>query len=118
MEYDRKEPLVDIVITKLNLLLQLNLTVSCLNNVYLLGKSEGTRPILIQFLSYFTKVQVLKECKKLKGTSISITEDLTKEEREVRRVLVKHKKLFGIFETDCPFMVLGMVGAICFIIFV
>ena len=94
LEYiNKQDSLANFVITNLNLLLEQNLTVNCLNNTFLLGRPEGKRPILVQFVSHLTKIQVLKACKKLKGTPVSISEDLTREEREIRKVLARHKKL-------------------------
>lgn len=93
VKYDNKQnSLAEFVIQKINQWLELDLTLECLNNVYPIGKTESNRPILIQFQSYLTKTRVLKECRKLKGTGISITEDLTKEDREIQKKLIKHKK--------------------------
>lgn len=80
------------VIDTLNSQLNVNLTSSVINNIYPLGKGER-RPILLQFLTYFTKLEILKECSKLKHTKISISDDLTPKERKIRKILVKHKKI-------------------------
>ncbi|CAH1113004.1 unnamed protein product [Psylliodes chrysocephalus] len=53
-----------------------------------LGKSADS-PIKIDFTSYLKKRKVLANCKKLKGTSISITHDLTTRQREGRQILRK-----------------------------
>lgn len=62
-------------------------------NIFRLGKaSNKKRPILVKLLSYETKINILKNKTKLKGTGIFISEDLSKENREERNILVKNLK--------------------------
>lgn len=61
------------------------------NNVYLLGRERKT--IKVEFVSYLKKVQVLNNSKKLKGTEVYISHDLSLEQRRDRKILNEHLKL-------------------------
>lgn len=87
-----KENLVNDVIRHLSELLHINIDISQINNVYKIGKQPTNQPIVVEFLSYLVKVEVLKNCKNLKGTKISISDDLSKADQAVRKCLLKHQK--------------------------
>lgn len=87
-----EENVLSYTIEQLNQLLTLNINTLHINNLIPLGKAENNPPILVQFTSFLTKLEVLKQCKKLKGTGVYICEDLSKEERENRKILEKHQK--------------------------
>lgn len=74
---------------KLNQILELNLKVTDLNDIYKLGKKEGD-PIKVEFLSSLNKKRVLQNGYKLKGTNIFITQDRTPLQRERNKILRKH----------------------------
>lgn len=74
----------------LNQHLNLNLTLRDLNNIYTIGKQTQNKPVVIEFISYLTKVEVLKNCSKLKGTNISVSEVLNLEERKRNKILRQH----------------------------
>lgn len=76
----------------LNQLLNINLTSSDINNVYTLGKQTGKKPVIVKFVSYLRKQEVLRNAKKLKGSNISIAEELTLEERKENKILAQHLK--------------------------
>ncbi|KAJ8949944.1 hypothetical protein NQ317_011059 [Molorchus minor] len=62
-------------------------------NAFRLGKSSNEkRPVVLQILSYTAKLDILKNRAKLKGTGIFVNEDLIKEDRENRQILVKKLK--------------------------
>lgn len=65
-----------------------------LRNVYRVGKPiDGhIRPVSIETSSIFLKNDILKHAKKLKGTSIFITPEYTKEDYEERKILRKYLK--------------------------
>lgn len=63
-----------------------------INNLYLSGNSQNG-PVVVEFLSYIKKNSVMKNCYKLKGTTISIAHDLNFEERQKNKILRKHLNL-------------------------
>lgn len=76
-----------------NRYLNVELSDSDFKNVYLLGKNaEKTQPIKVEFMSFFTKQTVLKNCSKLKGTDIHVVQDLCEEDRLNHKILVQHLK--------------------------
>ncbi|KAG5874173.1 hypothetical protein JTB14_011793 [Gonioctena quinquepunctata] len=58
-------------------------------DIYSLGSSKNS-PVKVEFASNITKKQVFANCKKLKGTGISISQDLTTRQREELAVLKRH----------------------------
>lgn len=62
---------------------------SDLNNFYTLGKKESC-PVKIEFVSFLKKSSILANAKKLKGTNISISNDMTIKQREDYKILKKH----------------------------
>ncbi|KAJ8967343.1 hypothetical protein NQ314_002948 [Rhamnusium bicolor] len=85
---------------KLNHLLDTDLTELDLNNAYSLGNSENS-PIKVEFVRYLTKNTVLQNCHKLKGTDISISRDLTFQQRRENKTLRKHLQLARQREDAC-----------------
>lgn len=83
--------LLEFTINSLNNLLQLQLSISDINNVFAIGKNIN-RPIIVKFISFFKKQEVLRNCKKLKGTSVYISEELSPEERCEIKFLRTHLK--------------------------
>lgn len=86
------ENLGNFVVNKLNQHLGLTLTINDINNIYTIGKQTTKRPIIVKLLSYLKKQEILKNCNKLKGTSISISEELSIEERKENKILRQHLK--------------------------
>lgn len=93
LETEKVKNVTEYTISKLNSLLQLKLSLSQIDNIYSIGKSTEKKPVVVRFISYLKKIEVLRECKKLKNSGVSISEDLTQKEREIRRILLKHKKV-------------------------
>ncbi|KAJ8983315.1 hypothetical protein NQ317_010853 [Molorchus minor] len=60
------ENLLDYIINQLNLLLGISLNSLHINNLYTIGNKQENSPVLVQFTTYLTKLNVLKQCKKLK----------------------------------------------------
>ncbi|KAJ8965829.1 hypothetical protein NQ314_003876 [Rhamnusium bicolor] len=85
---------------KLNHLLDTDLTELDLNNAHSLGNSENS-PIKVEFVRYLTKNTVLQNCHKLKGIDISISHDLTFQQRRENKTLRKHLQLTRQREDVC-----------------
>lgn len=80
--------IVKIIINKLKIT---NFRNEELTNVYRIGKKKTNshRPILVEFFSANRRKEVVAKRTLLKGSKIFINEDLTTEEREERKVLLK-----------------------------
>lgn len=64
-------------------------------DVYRLGKkaiNAKSRPVLVEFISYSKKLEILRNGMKLKGTGVYISNDYIQEENEERKILVTHLK--------------------------
>lgn len=85
----RSEYSVDSICNKLNSYLGTSLTEHDLNDAYPLGRSDRC-PVKLEFASHIKKKLVLQNCRKLKGTAVSISQDLTEIQREEAKVLRKH----------------------------
>lgn len=85
--------LLKYTITLLNNALQINITDKDINDIYRVGNKEENKPILVKFVSFLTKKDILKNCYRLKDSNLNIAEDLSQKERAVRKVLVKHLKI-------------------------
>lgn len=85
------ENLLQNTIGKLNSLLGINLTPNNINNLFPVGR-EQKRGVLIQLTTYLKKQEIFRNTPKLKGSKISIVNDLCKEDRERQNILVKHLK--------------------------
>lgn len=90
--YEEENDILKFTLEKLNQLLDINISKEEINNIYAIGKNKRDRPIIVKFTSYLTKQSVLKNCKKLKGTNISISEELALEERRNQKILRQHLK--------------------------
>lgn len=69
-------------------LLDVEIQVSELNNIYKIKAKEN--PIKVEFISYLKKLEVMNNCKKLKGTEVFISSDLTYKQRCCNRILRGH----------------------------
>lgn len=74
---------------KINLLLGVGVRPEDLDEFYYLGK-ENHSPLKITFVCNWKKAEVLKNCKKLKGSKVSITNEQTPQELEEYKILKKH----------------------------
>ncbi|CAG9768248.1 unnamed protein product [Ceutorhynchus assimilis] len=82
------------VLNTLNQHLETNFTKSDINNVYTLGKTTNA-PIIIEFISFFRKLEIFQDKEKLKNLNklgISISNDLFEEDRNDASILRKHLK--------------------------
>lgn len=68
-----------------------------IERIHRLGRRKATgspknRPVILKLLDYRDKDNILKNCKKLKGTEYSISEDFSPVVREIRRKLWERTK--------------------------
>lgn len=85
----RKEDLLKTTLTQVNSILQSNIAEKDINNIYSIGKKNT---IVVEFISYLQKKNICQHLHKLKGTGISITNDLCPEDQKTHKTLVKHLK--------------------------
>jgi hypothetical protein len=69
--------------------LEVILSPFCLSNAYRMGQKTGKRPLFVQFAHYKNKIEVMKNVGKLKGTSVSISDDLTPTARAQKKLMLK-----------------------------
>ncbi|KAG5874245.1 hypothetical protein JTB14_028122 [Gonioctena quinquepunctata] len=86
---ERHEITFDVIRNELKSLLQIDVSLNQIKDIYSLGSSKNS-PVKVEFASNITKKQVFANCKKLKGTGISISQDLTTRQREELAVLKRH----------------------------
>ncbi|CAN7950811.1 unnamed protein product [Ixodes pacificus] len=62
---------------------KLGVRVKTVERIYRLGAKRGnnTRPVIMKFFDYTEKMQVLRNCCKLKGTTISVSNDYSKKKK-------------------------------------
>lgn len=79
------------VTEQLRNLLEVDINISDINNLYYLG-NDSTKPLRIELNSYLKKALILRSAYKLKGKNIFINHDLSKKERVVNKVLKQNLK--------------------------
>lgn len=67
----------------------LRVNVSSVERIHRLGRKQPDkhRPVILKLMDYREKMSVLKNCSKLKGTSISVSEDFAPATRQIRKHL-------------------------------
>lgn len=88
---ERRE-LIDLIISKFNEHMQLDIVAQDISDIYLLGRSNKS-PIKIEFVRFLTKLTILQNAHKLSGTDLSISKDRTVAEQNERKILVKQLKI-------------------------
>lgn len=81
--------LLKVTLDKLNGIFELQLSERDIDNVYIIGIKNT---IIVEFVSYLKKLSVLQNCRKLKGTGISIADDLCPEDQKIRTELYGYLK--------------------------
>lgn len=61
------------------------------NNLFLVGKKREI--VKVELLSFLRKIEILNNSRKLKGTTVYISHDLSKPEQEIQKVLRQHLRL-------------------------
>lgn len=89
-----RDDLENFILDLLNIKMSVKTTLAEIDTIYRLGpkKEDKTRPVIIKFISTRKVFEILAQLKTLRNTDIYITEDLTKEEQEVRKKLVIEMK--------------------------
>ncbi|KAG5891403.1 hypothetical protein JTB14_018460 [Gonioctena quinquepunctata] len=88
-EKDPAEISPQIVINELNKLLEVNVDIRDINNIYCLGKNKNC-PIKVEFVTQSRKKGILQKTRKLKNTGVSILHDSTTIQQEELKVLKRH----------------------------
>lgn len=74
-------------IAQINSLLQVQLSLSDINNIYFSGGNQNS-PLVLELSSYLAKIAIFKNVYRLKNTKISVANDLSKKDRVINKVLV------------------------------
>lgn len=74
--------------------LDVSLDLRDISNIYRLGRRSDSknRPIILKLTSFLKKTEILGKASGLKGTRIGISEDLTGEQRDQRKIIYDHYK--------------------------
>lgn len=88
---NNKEVSVAFICEKIKDLLGVHLLPSDINNLYTLGSAENS-PVKLELISYLKKTEIFQNCKKLKGTKIYFSNDLTENQRNEYKILREHLK--------------------------
>lgn len=89
LERQAKEVSIEFVTEKIQNLLDIRLKEADVNNAYYLGNLENS-PLKVELVSFLKKKLILENCKKLKGSDIYISNDLTEKQREEFKRLRQH----------------------------
>lgn len=89
MQKKPEEINTDFITAEIKKLLDIDVSEADINNFYSLGNKENC-PLKLEFVSHLKKVSILRNAKKLKGTNISIANDMTTKQREENKILRKH----------------------------
>ncbi|CAG9817343.1 unnamed protein product [Phaedon cochleariae] len=87
--------LVPTVLQTLNEILEIEIKVSDINNIYKIGRTENA-PVIVEFISYIKKSSLFANKQKLKLLNVnglSIANDLCEEDREEQKILLKHRRI-------------------------
>ena len=88
-EESEGENIIDTVKSFANKMLSIVLHDNDVATSYRLGKNKGKRPILVSFNTQKIKLDIMKAAPKLKGSKMSISDDLTPKARAAKKLLLK-----------------------------
>lgn len=88
----------DLLISTLNTfnnILKVTCTENDIRDIYMIGSSgqEKSRPVVVEFVNYRLKTNILKNAGELKNTGIVITQDYTTHDYQDRKFLAKQLKI-------------------------
>lgn len=89
LDVEPKQITTDFVVEKLNVLLNVNVEKSHINNISCLGKSRNC-PVKVEFISRLEKTEIFRRVKILKGSGVYIENDLTAAQLEEKKILRRH----------------------------
>lgn len=73
--------------------LDVSISINDINNYYRIGnKGDKPRPLVVKLISLLKKRELMNNARKLKGSGIYISEDLTPQDREDHKILREHWK--------------------------
>lgn len=96
LENNTEENLINYIVKTLNTYLELNIDHRDINDVFTIGKQSDHKPVIIKFTSYLKKIELLRNCYKLKEVNknrnhkITITEELSVDEIKTQKILRQH----------------------------
>lgn len=90
LKTEKSTGLLEEVLQKLNEILGIKLVENDVNNVYRIGNKST---IIVEFISYLRKQLVFQNIRKLKNSGVSISNDLSPEDRETSKILYKNLKV-------------------------
>lgn len=95
LEEETEELLEDRILHFLTNNLSTNISAQNIDNIYRIGKKGrgNTRPVIVRFVRYLEKQLVLRNANKLKGTGISISNDLTHQQQQEQKILYKYFRI-------------------------
>lgn len=88
-----KENILPSTLETLNNLFQTNFIASDIKDVYFIGRTEEKQGVLVEFVTFFQKLNIYKNVQKLQGKNISVVNDLCPEDQESNKILIKHLKI-------------------------
>lgn len=92
LEIDEKD-IICSTIDKLNNVLETNITINDINNIRKVGKKDQSSPsVLIEFVSFLKKREVYGRVSKLKGSGVSIANDMSFDDRQKQKILLTYMK--------------------------
>lgn len=94
LQYGRAKQLHEDIQGFINDKLDINLELHEIADVYRLGKGKQGQnsPVLLRLTSVLKKKQILNNVRRLKGTGVAVSEDLSVEERLRNKILYNHYK--------------------------
>lgn len=93
VEESEGEDIYDTVTALFIDILKVPINKSEINQAYRFGNGAmNARPIVVKFVNFHKKLDILKNGYALKGTPITVSSDLIKEDREKQKILLKHQK--------------------------
>lgn len=82
------------ILSLFNNTLSIEVSIQDIDNLYRTGKRRDiARPVIVRFVRFSDKQKVLRSAHKLKGTSLSIKNDLTLQQQQEQKILYKFFKL-------------------------
>lgn len=94
LQEDTEELLEEKILNLLTNTLAIEIHLETIDNLYRIGKKGkgSVRPVIIRFVRFLEKQVVLKNAHKLRGTGISICNDLTLQQQKDHKILYKYYK--------------------------
>nr|CAI5858396.1 unnamed protein product [Callosobruchus analis] len=92
LHIENKSNLLEETTTKLGNILEVGIAKADISNIYFIKQESECPPIILEFVSFLKKQESFKNVSKLKGSGIGISNDLSYEDRQTQKILVRHLK--------------------------